>query len=170
MFYQKTGRIAPQILEAQAKGRIGALWLKGAEPTRVKDTISLGGVNIVGELISSGMRNGGAPQLTGGTYDPEAVGYAIVIQQEDESYLFLGSNVRITFLPPDGKGIIGLAKVTEGDYNDQGHWVEGRWLNGDEIQLRYDLLYAVEEGFSGQGLNFGRPEPSFQRVELFRYE
>ena len=37
-------------------------------------------------------------------------------------------------------------------------------------QLRYDLLYAVEEGFSGQGLNFGRPEPSFQRVELFRYE
>ena len=170
LFYQKTGRIAPQILEAQAKGRIGALWLKGAEPTRVKDTISLGGVNIVGELISSGMRNGGAPQLTGGTYDPEAVGYAIVIQQEDESYLFLGSNVRITFLPPDGKGIIGLAKVTEGDYNDQGHWVEGRWLNGDEIQLRYDLLYAVEEGFSGQGLNFGRPEPSFQRVELFRYE
>ena len=170
LFYQKTGRIAPQILEAQAKGRIGALWLKGAEPTRVKDTISLGGVNIVGELISSGMRNGGAPQLTGGTYDPEAVGYAIVIQQEDESYLFLGSNVRITFLPPDGKGIIGLAKVTEGDYNDQGHWVEGRWLNGDEIQLRYDLLDAVEEGFSGQGLNFGRPEPSFQRVELFRYE
>lgn len=170
LFYQKTGRIAPQILEAQAKGRIGALWLKGAEPTRVKDTISLGGVTIVGELISSGMRNGGAPQLTGGTYDPEAVGYAIVIQQEDESYLFLGSNVRITFLPPDGKGIIGLAKVTEGDYNDQGHWVEGRWLNGDEIQLRYDLLYAVEEGFSGQGLNFGRPEPSFQRVELFRYE
>ncbi|MBQ6031796.1 MAG: DUF5597 domain-containing protein [Prevotella sp.] len=170
LFYQKTGRIASQILEAQAKGRIGALWLKGSEPTRVKDTISLGGVNIVGELISSGMRNGGAPQLTGGTYDPEAVGYAIVIQQEDESYLFLGSNVRITFLPPDGKGIIGLAKVTEGDYNDQGHWVEGRWLNGDEIQLRYDLLYAVEEGFSGQGLNFGRPEPSFQRVELFRYE
>lgn len=170
LFYQKTGRIAPQILEAQAKGRIGALWLKGSEPTRVKDTISLGGVNIVGELISSGMRNGGAPQLTGGTYDPEAVGYAIVIQQEDESYLFLGSNVRITFLPSDGKGIIGLAKVTEGDYNDQGYWVEGRWLNGDEIQLRYDLLYAVKEGFSGQGLNFGRPEPSFQRVELFRYE
>lgn len=170
LFYQKTGRIASQILEAQAKGRIGALWLKGSEPTRIKDTISLGGVNIVGELISSGMRNGGAPQLTGGTYDPEAVGYAIVIQQEDESYLFIGSNVRITFLPSDGKGIIGLAKVTEGDYNVQGHWVEGRWLNGDEIQLRYDLLYAVKEGFSGQGLNFGRPEPSFQRVELFRYE
>lgn len=169
-FYQKAGSIAPQILQAQAERRIGAFWLKGSEPTRLKDTITLGNVSIVGELISSGMRNGGAPQLTGGTYSPEAIGYAVVIQQKDDSYLFLGSNVRITFLPADGKGIMGLAKVTEGDFNEQGQWVEGRWLNGDEIQLRYDLLYAVEEGFSGQGLNFGRPEPSFQRVELFKYE
>jgi len=35
--------------------------------------------------------------------------------------------------------------------------------------LRYDLLDAVNEGFSGQGLNFGSPEPSFQKVELFTY-
>lgn len=168
-FYQKAGRIAPLILSAQADGRIGAAWLKGSEPARVKDTILLADVRIVCELISSGMRNGGAPQLTGGTYAPDAIGYVIAIRQDDESYLFLGSNVRITFLPADGKGIVGLAKVTEGDYDEQGQWVEGRWLNGDEIQLRYDLLYAVDEGFSGQGLNFGRPEPSFQRVELFRY-
>ena len=168
-FYQKMGRITPMVLEAQADGCIGAAWLKGSEPTQVKDTILLADVRIVCELISSGMRNGGAPQLTGGTYAPDAIGYAIAIRQDDESYLFLGSNVRITFLPADGKGIVGLAKVTEGDYDEQGRWVEGRWLNGDEIQLRYDLLYAVDEGFSGQGLNFGRPEPSFQRVELFRY-
>lgn len=168
-FYQKAGRMAPLILSAQAEGRIGGAWLKGAEPTRVKDTIRLDDVHIVCELISSGMRNGGAPQLTGGTYDPEAIGYAIAIRQADDSFLFLGSNVRITFLPANGEGILGLAKVTEGDFDEQGHWVEGRWLNGDEIQLRYDLLYAVSEGFSGQGLNFGHAEPSFQRVELFRY-
>lgn len=168
-FYQKVGRITPMVLEAQAEGRIGAAWLKGDNPMRVKDTISLGDVRIVCELISSGMRNGGAPQLTGGTYAPDAIGYAIAIRQDDDSYLFLGSNVRITFLPATGESIVGLAKVTEGDYDEQGQWVEGRWLNGDEIQLRYDLLYAVEEGFSGQGLNFGRLEPSFQRVELFRY-
>lgn len=168
-FYQKAGRMAPLILSAQAEGRIGGAWLKGAEPTRVKDTIKLDDVHIVCELISSGMRNGGAPQLTGGTYDPEAIGYAIAIRQADDSFLFLGSNVRITFLPANGEGIVGLAKVTEGDFDEQGHWVEGRWLNGDEIQLRYDLLYAVSEGFSGQGLNFGHAEPSFQRVELFRY-
>jgi len=168
-FYQKAGSIASQILAAQAENRIGAAWLKGDNPMQVKDTIAMGDVHIVCELVSSGMRNGGAPQLTGGTYDPEAIGYAIAIRQTDDSFLFLGSNVRITFLPANGEGIIGLAKVNEGDFDQQGRWVEGRWLNGDEIQLRYDLLYAVDEGFSGQGLNFGHPEPSFQRVELFKY-
>ena len=157
------------ILAAQAENRIGAAWLKGDNPRLVKDTIRMGDVWIVCELISSGMRNGGAPQLTGGTYAPEAIGYAIAIQQTSDHYLMLGSNVRITFLPAKGEGIIGLAKVTEGDFDEQGQWQEGRWLNGDEIQLRYDLLYAVDEGFSGQGLNFGHPEPSFQSVELFTY-
>ena len=169
-FYCTAARMAPQLLAAQAEGRIGAAWLKGSEPLRVKDTIRLGDVDIVCELISSGMRNGGAPQLTGGTYDPAAIGYAIAIREADDSYLLLGSNVRITFLPHDGQGIIGLAKVTEGCFDCQGRWTEGRWLNGDEIQLRYDLLYAVDEGYSGQGLNFGKAEPSLQRVELFKYE
>lgn len=169
-FYRTAARMAPQLLAAQAEGRIGAAWLKGSEPLRVKDTIRLGDVDIVCELISSGMRNGGAPQLTGGTYDPAAIGYAIAIREADDSYLLLGSNVRITFLPHDGRSIIGLAKVTEGSFDCQGRWAEGRWLNGDEIQLRYDLLYAVDEGYSGQGLNFGKAEPSLQRVELFKYE
>lgn len=167
-FYQKAGCIADTILAAQAEGRITAAWLKGSDPMKVKDTIPLGDVRIVCELVSSGMRNGGAPQLTGGTYNPDASGYVIAIRQSG-NYLFLGSNVRVTFLPGDGKGYVGLAKVTEGDFDVQGRWHEGRWLNGDEIQLRYDLLYAVDEGFSGQGLNFGRPEPSFLKVELFRY-
>ena len=167
-FYRKAGCIARQILSAQAEGRIGAAWLKGDNPMKVKDEIILGDVRIQCELVSSGMRNGGAPQLTGGTYDPEAIGYVVAIRQE-EGFLFLGSNVRVTFLPADGKGYVGLAKVTEGVFDQQGQWKEGRWLNGDEIQLRYDLLYAVDEGFSGQGLNFGRPEPAFLKVELFRY-
>ena len=167
-FYKKAGCIADTILASQAEGRITAAWLKGSDPMLVKDTVTIDDIRIVCELISSGMRNGGAPQLTGGTYAPDAIGYVIVIRQNDH-YLFLGSNVRVTFLPSDDKGYIGLAKVTEGDFDEQGRWHEGRWLNGDEIQLRYDLLYAVDEGFSGQGLNFGRPEPAFLKVELFRY-
>lgn len=169
-FYKQIGSIADMVLDAQAKGKIGATWLKGSEPMIVKNEIELGDYRIVCELVSSGMRNGGAPQLTGGTYDPEAIGYVIAIQQEDGSVLFLGSNARVTFLPKDGKGIVGLAKVTEGEFAADGTWKEGRWLNGDQIQLRYDLLYAVKEGFSGQGLNFQTPDPKFIKVELFKYE
>lgn len=167
-FYHKISGITDKILKAQEEGRIGAIWVKGSDPMHVKDEIKLGDVRICCELVSSGMRNGGAPQLTGGTYDPDAVGYLIAIQEED-GLLFLGSNVRVTFLPASGNGYVGLAKVTEGDFDSEGDWNEGRWLNGDEIQLRYDLLYAVEEGYSGQGLNFGSPEPKFLKVELFNY-
>ncbi len=167
-FYEKTGKVADIILTAQAQNAIGAAWLKGDRPQRVKDEIVLGDVRILCELVSSGTRNGGAPQLTGGSYDPEASGYVIAVRQK-EGFLFLGSNARVTFLPADGKGYVGLAKVTEGDFDKRGNWKEGRWLNGDEIQLRYDLLHATEEGFSGQGLNFGKPEPAFLKVELFRY-
>lgn len=166
--YKQMGSAADIILEAQAENRIGAAWLKGSEPMVVKGEIDLGDVRIMCELVSSGMRNGGAPQLTGGTYNPDDKGYVVAIKEET-GFLVLGSNARVTFLPKDGKGIVGLAKVTEGEFDEKGVWKEGRWLNGDEIQLRYDLLYAVEEGYSGQGLNFQTPHPKFLKVELFRY-
>lgn len=166
--YHQLGSIQDKVLNAQAEGRIAACWLKGSDPRIVKDTVTLGSVRIVAELVSSGMRNGGAPQLTGGTYDPQAVGYMMAIE-EDNHYVILGSNARITFLPTEGHNTVGLAKVTEGHYDKNGQWVEGRWLNGDQIQLRYDILYAIEDGFSGQGLNFQTPEPKFINVELFEY-
>ena len=168
-FYRKADAASAEILKAQAEGRIRATWLKGSNPQRLKDEVTLGDYRILFELVSSGRRNGGAPQLTGGTYDPNAVGYAIAIRESEDSYLFLGSNVRVTFLPKEGKDIVGLAKVTEGDFVG-GKWVEGRYLNGDQIQLRYDLLYAIEDGFSGQGLNFGTPEPGFIKVQLYNYK
>lgn len=168
-FYRKAAAASAQILDAQAEGRIRAAWLKGSNPMRLKDELLLGDYKVCCELVSSGRRNGGAPQLTGGTYAPDAIGYAIIIQESADSYLVLGSNVRVTFLPKEGSDIVGLAKVTEGEFVD-GEWVEGRWLNGDQIQLRYDLVYAVEEGFSGQGLNFGTPDPGFIKVQLYNYK
>ena len=166
-FYKKAGSISDKILAAQAEGRIHAAWVNGSSSEFYKSTLEFKDYKVCVELVSSGMRNGGAPQLTGGTYNPGAVGYAIAIEEED-GFLVLGSNVRVTFRPAQGDKIVGLAKVTEGEFVN-GEWVEGRWLNGDEIQLRYDLLYAVKEGLSGQGLNFGNPHPAFLKAELFQY-
>lgn len=167
-FYRKADNASKIILDAQAEGRIHAAWVKGSDPARYKESFVLGDYKIEVELVSSGRRNGGAPQLTGGTYNPNAQGYAIAIQEDDDKFVFLGSNVRITFLPKEGDATVGLAKVTEGDYKD-GEWIEGRWLNGDQIQLRYDVLYAIDEGYSGQGINFGTPQPGFVKVELYKY-
>lgn len=167
-FYQLAGSAADLILDAQAKGTISATWVKALDPTRLKDEVVMGDYKLVYELVSSGQRKGGAPQRLGGTYAPDAQGYAIAIQMSNDSFLFLGSNIRVQFLPVDGKGVVGLAKTVEGNFVD-GKWVEGRWLNGDQIQLRYDLLPAADEGFSGQGLDFSKPNPQFIKVELYKY-
>lgn len=167
-FYQLAGSAADLILDAQAKGTISATWVKALDPTRLKDEVVMGDYKLVYELVSSGQRKGGAPQRLGGTYAPDAQGYAIAIQMSNDSFLFLGSNIRVQFLPVDGKGVVGLAKTVEGNFVD-GKWVEGRWLNGDDIQLRYDLLPAADEGFSGQGLDFDKPTPKFLKVELYKY-
>jgi hypothetical protein len=157
------------ILAAQAEGRIHGTWVKALDPTRVKDEVVMGDYKIQFELVSSGRRNGGAPQRTGGTYAPDAQGYAIVIQDSADCFTFLGSNIRVVFQPREGSKTVGLAKVTTGDYTPEGKWVEGRWLNGDEIQLRYDIIPAIEENYSGQGLDFGRPSPEFMKVQLYQY-
>lgn len=168
-FYRKAGAYSKEILAAQADGRIHAAWVKGSDPQIYKSEVVMGDYRIQFELISSGMRNGGAPQRTGGTYKPGDQGYAIVVQDSDDSFTFLGSNIRVVFKPKDGDSTVGLAKVVEGDYTPDGEWVEGRWLNGDQIQLRYDIIPAIKEGYSGQGLDFGRPEPSFIKVKLYNY-
>lgn len=167
-FYHKAQAASKEILEAQASGNIRASWLKGSDPVKTNDEIVLGKYKIETELVSSGRRNGGAPQMTGGTFAPDASGYVIVIKESDDEFLFLGSNARVTFKPAEGDSIVGLARVIEGDFAD-GKWVPGRWLNGDQVQLRYDILNAINEGYSGQGLNFGKPEPSFIKVKLYNY-
>ena len=168
-FYLKAGAYAREILAAQAEGHIHGTWVKALDPTRVKDEVVMGDYRIQFELVSSGRRNGGAPQRTGGTYAPDAQGYAIVVQDDADNFTFLGSNIRVVFQPREGTKTVGLAKVVTGDYVADGEWKPGRWLNGDEIQLRYDILPATEENYSGQGLDFGRPSPEFIKVQLYQY-
>ena len=169
-FYKKAGAYAKEILKAQAEGRIHGTWVKALNPTRVKDEVVMGDYKIQFELVSSGRRNGGAPQRTGGTYAPDAQGYAIVVQDDADNFTFLGSNIRVVFQPKEGNAqTVGLARVVHGDFDADGNWVPGRWLNGDEIQLRYDILPAIEENYSGQGLDFGRPAPEFIKVQLYKY-
>lgn len=154
--YAVLAQLAPLILEHQSKGSIAAVWLNKEQPAQ---KLQLGNYTLNVEL----RRTRRAPGLL-----PE-VGYGIFIAAGADEYIAAGTDVQVTFSPnTPGPPIAGLASVEEGTYMN-GRWVAGRVLNGDEVQLRYDLAAAAAENQSGSGLRFGADGPAIQRVRLYRY-
>ena len=154
--YAVLARLAPLILEHQSKGLIAAVWLNKEQPAQ---KLQLGNYTLNIEL----RRTRRAPGLL-----PE-VGSGIFIAAGPDEYIAAGTDVQVTFSPnTPGPPIAGLATVEEGTYVS-GRWVAGRVLNGDEVQLRYDLAAAAAENQSGSGLRFGADGPAIQRVRLYRY-
>jgi hypothetical protein len=154
--YATLGSLTELITEHQAAGTIRAAWLKQENPAIPETTYTLGNYDVKFALRTT--RN--SPVL------PQA-GYGLVMLVGPDEYLVAGYDTEVTFRPTSGQGIAGLAKVQAGDVID-GEWVPSRWLNGDEIQLRYDLKQAQAEGLSGQGLRF-RGDTTLQRVWLYTY-
>ncbi|MDR1381225.1 MAG: DUF5597 domain-containing protein [Tannerella sp.] len=155
--YRQLSAMADKILEHQANGTIRAAWLRESEPSVPETALELGEYRIRVELRKT--RNSSAVP---------PVGYALVMMENDGEYIVMGWDVDVTFEPLDGQRTAGLAKVREGDFVN-GEWVAGRWLNGDEIQLRYDLPEALKINQSGQGLRFRNLYPKIQRVWLYAY-
>jgi hypothetical protein len=154
--YAVLAQLAPLILEHQSKGSIAAVWLNKEQPAQ---KLQLGNYTLNVEL----RRTRRAPGLL-----PE-VGYGIFIAAGADEHIAAGTDVQVTFSPnTPGPPIAGLASVEEGTYMN-GRWVAGRVLNGDEVQLRYDLAAAAAENQSGSGLRFGPDGPAIQRVRLYRY-
>jgi beta-galactosidase GanA len=155
--YRQLAALSSNILEHQAKGTIGAAWLRRDKPTVTETTLTLGDYKVKVEL-----------RKTRGSSKFPAVGYALVMMENADEFTVMGRDVNVTFEPTNGKRVAGLAKVQEGDMVN-GEWVAERWLNGDEIQLRYDLLAARDINQSGQGLRFMGEQPKLQKVWLFQY-
>ena len=159
MAYKTLASFSDLILEHQAKGTIRGFWLKDENPQKPRMTHHLGNYRIEAGLIRGRFQNQnqGVP-----------MGFGLVIMIADDEYIVAGQNIQVTFEPVDGKSTAGLAKVQQG-YFENGIWTPTRWLNGDEIQLRYDLLQAQKENQSGQGLRLRGNEISVQRAWLYNY-
>ncbi|MBP3331386.1 MAG: DUF5597 domain-containing protein [Tidjanibacter sp.] len=170
-FYYAVENMSDKILQHQADGTIRGIWLKEADgpnstnkvgdysPVITQQEIVMGNFKIIVTLNTPRrMRDAPLPQ-----------GYAMVMQDGEKDFTILGSNVNVTFLPADGEGFVGLGRSVEGTYNDNGEWVPSRWLNGDDVQLRYDILQAIDEGFSSQGLYFNGAQPQIVKVRLYNY-
>jgi hypothetical protein len=148
--------MSPLILEAQAKGTIGAAWLNAQQPTQ---DLPLGRYLVNVDLQRNRRNPAHVP----------ALGYALVISVGPDEYFVAGHQVQVTFAPnPSGSEIAGLARVEAGRFV-KGQWAPGRKLNGDDVLLDYNQAGAAARNQSGSGLRFTDEGPTIQRVKLYRY-
>ena len=147
--YDMLGRLAPQILSAQAEGRIagvGDTVSFDGETQAKPHVIELGPARVTATTVD--------PWTPREAQDPASHG-ALVIWLGGEDYLFAGQGVTFTFAPVDGLGQMGLDRVEEGTF-EAGEWVPGRRLNGDQTH-------------QGRHVRLPPGESAIQRVRLYRY-
>jgi Domain of unknown function (DUF5597) len=153
--YAVLSQLSPLILQGQQKNTIAGFWLNLEKPSQ---SVSLGNYTLTAELRKT----------RHSTVLPE-LGYALAIVTGQDEFVVAGCDVQITFSTnPASADIVGLSCVEEGTFVD-GKWTPGRRLNGDEVQLRYELSEATAVNQSGAGLRFGTGAPTIQRVTLYRY-
>ena len=169
-FYKTMERMMDKVTEHQAAGTIRAAWLNGDDPAAsykagdyipiiTEKTLRMGDYDVVVTLNTATRFN----------QTPNFAGYAMVMQDSAKEFTVVGANVSVAFKPADGKGFTGLGRVEEMVWNGEA-WEASRWLNGDDVQLRYDILQSIDEGFSSQGLRFTGTSPQVIKVRLYHYD
>ena len=84
-------------------------------------------------------------------------GAAIIISTAPDEFVIAGEGLSVTFLPDsDGPEQVELMSVEEGRF-DNGTWVPGRRLNGDETN-------------GGNFAIFPCAAPSIQKVRVYRHD
>jgi hypothetical protein len=155
--YKLLSGFAPLILEAQSKGTITSVLLK--QDKNPSEEVSLGGYKLFVELIRS-RRSAAVP----------SEGYGIIINSAPDEYIVYGNNIQVSFSPnTPGPVIAAIAQLDEGRF-ENGNWIPGRRLNGDDIMIDYDLAKKALENKTGTGLKFSGENRNIQRVKLYRYE
>ena len=134
--YRLLRDMVPQITSAQAEGRIRGFRVAGGSPQ--KET--LGGYDIT---VSGNRGTLGAFGPGTGTADAAKVnGYGLLIQSGPNEFTVVGRGISLDFSQP-GK-VVEVDSAREGTFN-QGQWVAGRTLNGDERYFLFppDQLHVV---------------------------
>jgi len=153
--YAVLRQLTPSILKHQESGRIAAVSLT-AQNNAQKQV--LGGYTLRASLPTNRRTN----------QTPER-GYALILATEPDEFVVAGSDIQITFTPdPVSSETVGLATVEEGVF-ENGIWVSGRALNGDEVMISYDLSNQAAAHQTGTGLKFPGGAPTIQRVKLYRF-
>ena len=143
--YSELSNLAPMILEKQAAGGLTAALMEGEAQRSAR--LSLG--DYTASITRTGSASGAEARLA-----------AMFIQTDPNEFLVAGSgDAQITFsTDKPGLPIVGIESIEE-EFFENGGWVPGRRLNGDEDSQGQALrLYATD-------LAQGR----IYRVRLYRY-
>jgi hypothetical protein len=141
--FKLVASMTPVITAAQAEGRIAGILLDEGEATQ---SFSLGGLDVVAQgsraLFSRLLLDAGVqppPPAPPGPSETEGAGaipspaddrpYGLLIAEGDDCFLLVGRDLALDFSHPEDE--IEIDHVEEGEFED-GRWVVGRVLNGDE--------------------------------------
>jgi beta-galactosidase GanA len=138
--YRTVGALAPVLLEHQAAGDVRGFMLDKAHPSV---DFALGGYNLHVSL----------DEIFG--FHSEA-GYGLIMATGTDEFLGAGKGFRVSFTPVGSAPRVGIASIDEGVFQD-GKWVPGRRLNGDEND-------------QGGGFRFDTRRVSTEKVKLYRYQ
>ena len=148
--------MAPAILDAQSKGTITAVMLNKENPEQI---INTGGYNI--ELHPRGSYQG--------PYNPSSA-YGIIINSGVDEFIISGVNLEAIFVPSGpGPKLAGFISVWEGIFNN-GKWIPGRKLNGDNIMLSYSMTQQTDKNQTGTVARFEGTGPGILRIKLYRFD
>jgi len=139
--YHAIASLAPLLLEHQASGDVHGFVLEKAHPS-VDFVMNGYTVHVrLDEIFGHGTENG----------------FGLIMTDGKDQFLGLGKGFRVSFSPQDADGLkVGIAAVDQGSF-EQGKWVPGRRLNGDEND-------------QGNAWRFDSRHMSAEKVTLYRFE
>ena len=181
--YRVLGEMLPQLAEWQAAGNVAGVLVEGDEA----ETVSLGGYRVLisppqrprffqpdpgqeaaGQAApskpvqgqpASGQTPTQPPASPFGLRGPDMRPFALVISTGPDEFLIVGSNLSASFIPDSpGPKNAAIGSIEEGRY-EQGYWIPGRRLNGDEGRPSIPVGRRGESGKIGM-----------LKIKLYRYE
>ena len=154
-FYADMQQLAPQVL-THIPGKTMRAVMVG--PDTPEQTLEIGNYRVLCEYGHRGNQPAG-----------ETVGYALILQDDKDSFYVYGCNISLQFSLTDRgrKNLVtGILDCEEGNF-ENGAWKPFRRINGDQIMNDYTFDKAYLDGRSGNGLRFGRA--GTQYVKLYHY-
>ena len=147
--YATLKSLTPLLLAHQGKGVMRGFKAPVSFDSKLDETpqtFDLGGYRFTATMIY--------PWIARDKQDVASHG-GLIVQTGKDEFIVAGTGITVTFSDPKGHDQIGIEQIIEGHMED-GKFIEGRWLNGDQSH-------------QGRHLRIPPDETAVLRLRLYRY-